>query len=191
MSTNEKITFVDAVAAGFRHATDFRGRTDRRAFWYWFLFLVLVQLVTSTADAFLYPQDMALDFNTTDLTVLASNFETQLQHSLWSFSFASTLLFFLPDIAITVRRFRDAGWKPWLAVASLAGFYGGLAMSLAFSTTVLSQLTSAGAAVTDAALAGAVTNIILAFVFVCVQFGAMIVLIVGGCQPTRPRTPTE
>lgn len=191
MSTNEKITFVDAVAQGFRRATDFRGRSGRREFWYWFLFLVLVQLVTSTADAFLYPQDMALDFTTTDLAVLASNFETQLQHSLWSFSFASTLLFLLPDIAITVRRFRDAGWKPWIAVASLAGFYGGLAMSLAFSTTVLSQLTSAGAAVTDAALAGAVTNVILAFVFVCVQFGAMIVLIVGGCQPTRPKTPTE
>ena len=189
MSNTDKITFVDAVASGFRKATRFSGTSTRPEFWYWWLFTVLIQLVSSTADAFLYPEDLTATFDTNDLTALADTMTTQVQHSLASISTVTTLLLLLPTVAVTVRRFRDAAWKPWLAVASYAALYGGLALSLVFLLSTLPVLVEFGAGTTGDEAASVFTNLGLAYLAVCLQFGALLIIVIGACQPTRRESP--
>ncbi|MEN9740496.1 MAG: hypothetical protein RLZ72_762 [Actinomycetota bacterium] len=185
------ITFVDAVAQGFRKATDFRGRSNRREYWFWVLFTVIVQLVTTTADAFIYPQDVTAQVDPNDIEALMSQLETQVQHSLWSISTAVTLLLLLPTVAATVRRFRDAGWKPWLAGVSYCAVYGGLFASLAMSASVLAVLTKTGADVSDAALNTALGALGFSLLFLALELAGAVTLLVGALQRTKPELPTE
>lgn len=188
MNPESKITFVDAVASGFRGARVIGGRASRAAFWYWILFLVLVRLVTSTVDAFIYPDDLLLGENTTDLAVMASDLATALQHSILSTTFATEILLLLPTVTLTIRRFRDGGWRPWLAVASFAGIYGSLAISLVIATQLLSMLTIAGTAgIDDGTVIGGFLVLIVALL---VQVSSFIVIVVGALQPSRHEAST-
>ena len=77
--------FVGAIKAGFKNYVNFRGTATRPEFWYWFLFTFLVGVVTSAI-----PGGAAI-------------------------STAFSLATFLPTLAVTVRRLRDAGFSwVWL-----------------------------------------------------------------------------
>lgn len=183
VTSNDKMTFVDAVAAGFRGATTFTGTATRPAFWYWVLFAFIVRLVTTTIDAFIYPEDLFLEPTATDVSAIASDLATAVQHSFASSTFLVEILLLLPTVSLTVRRFRDATWKPWLAVASYVGIYGSLAVSLLVATDLLSALTLGGAdSATDTAVIGGFLVLIGAML---IQFSGFLIIVVGASQATR------
>ena len=91
------INFVDAIALGFKKYATFKGVARRSEFWYWTLFTVLVGMVAGTLDngvATALPNFSAIN----DVTSIA---------------------LFIPTLAVTVRRFRDAGTSPWLILLQL------------------------------------------------------------------------
>ena len=91
------ISFVDAIALGFKKYATFKGVARRSEFWYWTLFTVLVGMVAGTLDngvATALPNFSAIN----DVTSIA---------------------LFIPTLAVTVRRFRDAGTSPWLILLQL------------------------------------------------------------------------
>lgn len=183
VTSNQKITFVDAVVAGFRGAFRFAGTATRPEFWYWVLFAFIIRLVTTTVDAFLYPEDIFLEPSTTNLDQLASEMATAVQHSFASTTFLVEVLLLVPTVALTVRRFRDASWKPWLAVATYVGIYGSLAVSLVVASNLLSVLTIAGSdAAADPVLIGGFLTLVAALL---VQFSSLLVIVIGATQATR------
>jgi uncharacterized membrane protein YhaH (DUF805 family) len=84
------MTFVDAIRSGFTNFAQFRGVAKRSEYWWFFLFSFLVGMVTGTLDAAIWGSSDAAYLNT-----------------------ISSLILFMPTLAMTVRRFRDAGFS-WL-----------------------------------------------------------------------------
>lgn len=92
--------FQDAIRSGFRNYVTFAGRASRSEYWYWALFALLVEIVASIIDHSMFP-------------------------------FASTgpiegitsLLLFLPGLAVGIRRLHDidrTGWW-WLIAFTVIG----------------------------------------------------------------------
>lgn len=183
MSNSGTITFVDAVRMGFSRATDFRGTSTRPEFWYWVLFTFIIRLVTTTVDAFIYPEDLELNTGSDDLGIVAGELATTLQHSLWSSTMAAELLLLLPLVALSVRRFRDAGWSPNLAIALFAVNYGGLAVGYVTATALLSNVTVGGTAAIQNSESIAAFLGLLAFALL--QLACLIVLAIGAAQKSR------
>jgi len=96
--------FVGAIQSGFRNYTNFRGVAGRSEYWYWVLFTVLASLTASAMDRL------------TGIGIFGT---------LVSFST------FVPNLAVSVRRLRDAG-KSWVWLLSplpgLILFFAGFAM---------------------------------------------------------------
>lgn len=91
--------FVGAIKAGFSNYVKFRGTATRPEFWYWVLFVFLVNVVVSTIDQ-LFSMMAGLEI----ISLVFSTITTL-------FSLAT----FLPTLAVTVRRLRDAGFSwVWL-----------------------------------------------------------------------------
>ena len=183
------MTFVDAVVSGARKATTFNGRATRPEFWYWILFTFLIRLVTVTVDAFIYPQDLNLGDEAATLEQMVSDMATAVQHSLVSATFGVELLLLLPTIAVTVRRFRDSGWKPWFAVSAYIGNYGSLVVSLVAASALLSDLTANGVESmnTTALIVGAIVLVIAALA----EFASLLIIVIGGSQPTQQSTSSN
>jgi uncharacterized membrane protein YhaH (DUF805 family) len=115
MSASPQITFADAVTDGLRRWKTTVGVASRPQFWYWFLFTVLVSIVAMTADAvFLrstvppFPDDVSTMSGAEVRTVL----DAAVNDSVWSFGTAVSVLFLVPTLTVTMRRFRDAGVSP-------------------------------------------------------------------------------
>ena len=111
------MTFVDAVVSGFKNAFNFKGAARRSEFWYWVLFALLLSLVLSTIESVIWPPvpiqgDWMADLDAftsapTPLTTIAS------------------LLLFIPNLAVTARRFHDAGFSAkWLLLQLIPLGYG-------------------------------------------------------------------
>jgi len=94
------MNFQDAIRSGFSHYVTFTGRASRSEYWYWALFALLVEIVASIIDHTMFP-------------------------------FASTgpiegitsLLLFLPGLAVGIRRLHDidrTGWW-WLIALTVIG----------------------------------------------------------------------
>lgn len=92
------MTFTEAVTTAFQKYATFSGRATRSEYWWFVLFVILVNIVlTIVANA----------LNSPFLPAIAS------------------LLFFLPNLAITARRLHDidkAGWWMLIVVVPLLGF---------------------------------------------------------------------
>jgi uncharacterized membrane protein YhaH (DUF805 family) len=86
------VDFVGAIKAGFQNYVVFKGTASRSEYWYWVLFTFLVSLVANALDR-------------TGLIALA-------------FSLAT----FLPGLAVTVRRLRDAGFSWVWILLPIPGF---------------------------------------------------------------------
>ena len=91
--------FFNAIGFGFKNYFNFSGVVGRSVFWLWFLFTFLVEL---------------------SLYFLGQSLQTSL---LWI-----SIVFFIPSLALTIRRMRDAGKSPhflWIwALAPISAFAG-------------------------------------------------------------------
>lgn len=84
------MSFDIAIKTVFTKYAEFTGRAGRAEFWWWVLFIFLTSAAIGTLDA-IYMSD-----GTTRLG--------QLLQSIWS------IVILLPNLAVTVRRLRDAGY---------------------------------------------------------------------------------
>lgn len=91
------MNFGQAIQSGFRNYVGFTGRARRSEFWWWVLFQVLVSFVAA---------------------------------SLWGISRSSalygltTLILFLPALALEVRRLHDVGRSGWWLLISFVPLVG-------------------------------------------------------------------
>jgi uncharacterized membrane protein YhaH (DUF805 family) len=88
------MTFGEAIKSGFRNYATFSGRAARSEYWFWTLFAFLVGAAAGIVDGAIF-----------------SNLETGLVAPL------TTLVFLLPNIAVSARRLHDldrTGW--WLLI---------------------------------------------------------------------------
>jgi uncharacterized membrane protein YhaH (DUF805 family) len=81
------MTFSQAISDGFSKYVTFSGRSSRSAYWWWYLFTVLVAAVAWLIDVI---------FGT-----------------IYVIGALASLVLFLPSLAVTVRRFHDAGHTGW------------------------------------------------------------------------------
>lgn len=121
------MTFAGAIKACFKKFADFRGTATRPEFWYFTLFAALVGIVLSTLDSVIWPADN-------------SNLESALTNRFSPLSDMANLIIFLPQLSVSVRRYRDAGFSAkwlllWLAPIALALIAAGGAITYALSST--------------------------------------------------------
>jgi uncharacterized membrane protein YhaH (DUF805 family) len=93
------MTFSEAIRDGFSKYVTFSGRSSRSAYWWWYLFTILVSAVAWLIDVLL---------------------------GTWFIvGGLASLALFLPTLAVTVRRFHDAGHSGWWVltwIIPLVGF---------------------------------------------------------------------
>lgn len=111
---SKKVSFVEAVSLGFRNYAKFRGTASRSEFWYWTLFTVLLSLVITTIETAIWPPAQP----TGDLLEDLANTPQQ------PISLIVSIAIFLPNLAVTARRFRDAGFSAkWLLLSLVPILY--------------------------------------------------------------------
>jgi uncharacterized membrane protein YhaH (DUF805 family) len=93
------MTFSEAIRDGFSKYVTFSGRSSRSAYWWWYLLTILVSAVAWLIDVLL---------------------------GTWFIvGGLASLALFLPTLAVTVRRFHDAGHSGWWVltwIIPLVGF---------------------------------------------------------------------
>ena len=112
MTDSARMTFVDAVADGFRRARDVRGVSTRSEFWYWMLFAVLVSVVLMTIDAVFLTStvpDLPNDLSLITGSQVRALIDATIHDTVWSVASLGSVALFVPTLTVTVRRFRDAG----------------------------------------------------------------------------------
>lgn len=102
--------FGAAISSGFRNYVGFSGRATRSEFWWWILFINLVSLVLYIIDSaaglhITQNVDWNIDMNGTPQIITVPGMP--LLSQLWS------LAVLLPTIAMTMRRYHDAGHSGW------------------------------------------------------------------------------
>ncbi len=125
------MSFTGAIAAGFRNYANFKGRASRSEFWYWVLFTILLSIVLSTLESVIWPTPMASPdwMQNLELTLSQPTPITNL----------ASLILLLPNLAVTARRFHDAGFSAkWLLIQLVPVGYG-----LFATVGVITVLTSA------------------------------------------------
>ncbi|HEX5990224.1 MAG TPA: DUF805 domain-containing protein [Solirubrobacterales bacterium] len=95
------MTFGEAISDGFSKYATFSGRSSRSAYWWWILFYVLVIIAASIVDAAI---------ETPVLATLA-----------W-------LAFFIPNLAVLVRRLHDTGRSGWWVLIGLIPLIGAIVL---------------------------------------------------------------
>jgi uncharacterized membrane protein YhaH (DUF805 family) len=96
---------------------------------------------------------------------------------------AVELLLLLPLVALSIRRFRDAGWSTRLAAGLFALNYGGIAVGYLIASSLLADLTVGGVgAIQDIESIAAFFGL---FAFVLIQATCLVVLAIGGLQRSR------
>jgi uncharacterized membrane protein YhaH (DUF805 family) len=91
------MTFGEAISDGFSKYATFSGRSSRSAYWWWFLFYLLVVIGASILDAAI------------GIPVLAA--------LVW-------LVFFIPNLAVLVRRLHDTDRTGWWVLIGLIPLLG-------------------------------------------------------------------
>jgi uncharacterized membrane protein YhaH (DUF805 family) len=95
------MSFGEAIRDGFSKYATFSGRSSRSAYWWWILFYVLVVIGASILDA---------AANTGVIAVLV-----------W-------LGFFLPNLAVLVRRLHDTDRSGWWVLIGLIPLIGAIVL---------------------------------------------------------------
>lgn len=116
-----KIGFVEAVGNGLRGYIKFKGTSTRSEYWWFILFLILASLTTGLLDSLLYPSSgVNIDLVLRGETALPAT----------SFTLVSALIFMMPTLSLTARRFHDAGHSAkWLYLLIIPGGYAVLALT--------------------------------------------------------------
>jgi len=95
------MSFGEAIRDGFTKYATFSGRSSRSAYWWWILFYVLVIIVASVLDAAI---------STGVIAILV-----------W-------LGFFLPNLAVLVRRLHDTDRTGWWVLIGLIPLIGAIVL---------------------------------------------------------------
>lgn len=109
--------FVWAVKACFAKYSTFSGRARRKEFWYWYLFTCL-----TTIAGFLLSCLLAL------ISAMGAVGIFVILNGIWS------LVIFLPNLAVTVRRLHDAGYSGWYYLIALIPLVGVIILLVALCT---------------------------------------------------------
>lgn len=112
--------FIWAVKTCFSKYATFSGRARRKEFWYWYLFTCL-----TTIAAFLLGCLIAIIFQESNIGV-AEVFI--LSNGIWS------LIIFLPNLAVTVRRLHDVGHSGWYYLIAIIPVIGVILLLVALCT---------------------------------------------------------
>ena len=109
------MTFGEAIKTVFSKYAVFKGRARRSEFWYWYLFTVIIGIAISIVMNIATAGTAASgDMN----AILAA------QAPFLAVSGLVSLVFFIPTIAVTVRRLHDTnrsgGWW-WIQLVPFAG----------------------------------------------------------------------
>lgn len=99
------MSFQDAISDGFSKYVQFTGRSSRSAYWYWVLFAVIVYVIAYAISAAI--GSLILYY----LVALA---------------------FFLPGLAVGVRRLHDTGRSGWWYLIGLVPLIGGIVLLVFF-----------------------------------------------------------
>lgn len=102
------MTFGEAISDGFSKYVTFSGRSSRGAWWWWYLFTILVAAAAWVIDLVL--------------------------GTIWVIGGLTSLVLFLPTLAVTVRRFHDAGHSGWWVLTWILPLVG-LIVTLIFALT--------------------------------------------------------
>ncbi|HVD38826.1 MAG TPA: DUF805 domain-containing protein [Solirubrobacterales bacterium] len=95
------MSFGEAIRDGFTKYATFSGRSSRSAYWWWILFYVLVAIAA---------------------TILQAAVNTQIIVALvW-------LAFFLPNLAVLVRRLHDTDHSGWWVLIGLIPLIGAIVL---------------------------------------------------------------
>ncbi|MEY4558296.1 MAG: hypothetical protein RL024_454 [Actinomycetota bacterium] len=129
------MTFADAIASGFKNYAKFKGQATRSEFWYWVLFTILLSLVLGTLESVMWP---VTPVDSEDLaTILQSTLSAPTP-----LTTIANIVLFVPGLAVTARRFRDAGFSAkWLllllvpAAYSIFAIIGLVAIGTSYSDT--------------------------------------------------------
>ncbi len=92
------MNFAGAVESGFKRFVDFNGRSSRSEYWYFFLFTVLFGLVLSICQSIALAVGHGPNSTAAAFTVI---------------SYLVDLAFFLPSLAVFVRRMHDTNRSGW------------------------------------------------------------------------------
>jgi uncharacterized membrane protein YhaH (DUF805 family) len=98
------MNFTEAVTSAFQNYFNFQTRSRRSEYWYFTLFLILLSIATELADLFLF-DNAAGEFG-----------------PLYGIS---SLVTFIPSLAVSVRRLHDierSGWYLLLALIPIVGW---------------------------------------------------------------------
>lgn len=101
------MSFADAIVSGFKNFVNFKGKATRSEFWYWILFVVLLGLVLGTLESVIWPVPPTPPelFDALEATLSQPTPLTNI----------ANIVLFLPGLALTARRFHDAGFSAkWL-----------------------------------------------------------------------------
>ena len=85
MQTVQNMSFIEAIAQGFRKSFDFKGRARRTEYWYWTLFAIIANAVAA---------------------ILEGGEEGLL-------AMIVSLILFIPGLSVAVRRLHDIGRSGW------------------------------------------------------------------------------
>ena len=123
-----KVDFLTAIQRGFKGFVDFRGAATRSEFWYWTLFTLLLGLVLSVVESAIWPPVLLGGESLEEMLLAFSEQATPL-------TTAASLVLFLPSLAISARRFHDAGfsakWLLLILVPVVFGFVGAVVLASA------------------------------------------------------------
>lgn len=105
---------IDAVRSGFRQYADFRGTATRSQYWLWTLFVATFMILIPVVEAMVWPGAIVANIG---------NEFTLIPRSTMLISEVFDLAVLVPQLAITARRFRDAGVSPrwvWFQLVNVA-----------------------------------------------------------------------
>lgn len=104
---SKKVGFSEAISRGFQGYVKFRGTASRSEFWFWVLFTLLLSIALGIIEGAVWPAPAPTGDLLRDLELIAAQ-PTPL-------TTIASLALFLPGLALTVRRFHDAGFSGlWL-----------------------------------------------------------------------------
>jgi uncharacterized membrane protein YhaH (DUF805 family) len=114
------MSFGQAIASGFKNYVSWKGRATRAEYWWWTLFVFIVELPFSIIYNVASQGELQKAMESGDqAATLAATFGP----AYWLLLLVS-LVFFLPSLAVTIRRLHDidrsGGWF-WIILVPFAG----------------------------------------------------------------------
>lgn len=172
------MTFADAIVSGFKNYANFKGKATRAEFWYWVLFTILLSLVLGTLETVIWPAEPV---NSEDLSViLQSAFSAPTP-----LTSLANLVLFIPGLAVTARRFHDAGFSAkWLLLLLVPAIYAIFAVigALAITWSFFTDQAPAGA---DIPVESLMTIIFLVAPIFALGFAVFVIHTIFALKPSR------